>query len=90
MDADAKRLNSIKAQSQNLFGKNFPQEYQTPSIQRNVKGFNLGDDLHHRAILSVYEPFFSGLDETSTLAMVGSSVMFSSKQIHSIKIGNFV
>ena len=70
MDADEKRLSSIKAQSQNLFGKNFPQDYQTPSIQRNVKGFSLGDDLHHRAILSVYEPFFSGLDERSTLAMV--------------------
>ena len=70
MDANERRLNSIKAQSQNLFGKNFPQDYQTPSIQRNVKGFSPGDDLHHRAILSVYEPFFSGLNKTDTLAMV--------------------
>lgn len=70
MNADERRLNSIKAQSGNLFGNSFPQDYQTPTIQRNVKGFSPGDDLHHRAILSVYEPFFSGLNETDTIAMI--------------------
>ena len=69
MDPNERRLNSIKAQSLNPFGKNFPQDYQTPTIQRNVKGFKAGDDLHHRAILTVYEPFFSGLNEAGQLAM---------------------
>ena len=70
MDPEVRRLNSIKAQSVNPFGKDYPQDYQTPRIQRNVKGFTSGDDLHHRAILSVYEPFFSGLTANETLAMV--------------------
>jgi hypothetical protein len=67
---EQRRLSSIKAQSGNLFGKNFPMGYQTPTIQRNVKNFSQGDDLHHRAILSVYEPFFSGLNQTDTVAMI--------------------
>jgi len=67
---EERRLQSIKAQSVNTFGKNFPQDYQTPTIQRKVKGFKPGDDLHHRAILTVYEPFFTGLNEASQIAMV--------------------
>lgn len=68
--AEKRRLAAIKAQSVNTFGKNFPIDYQTPTIQRNVKGFSPGDDLHHRAIISVYEPFFTGLTKNETLAMV--------------------
>ncbi len=70
MSADLRRLNAIKAQSQNLFGKNFPTDYQTKSIQKQVDNFKEGDDLHHRAIVSVYEPFFTGLTPNETLAMV--------------------
>ena len=70
MDANSKRQESIKAQSINSFGKNYPQDYQTPTIQRNVKGFKRGDDLHHRAIVTVFEPFFSGLSNNEKLAMV--------------------
>jgi len=70
VNADARRKASLKAQSVNTFGKNYPNEYQTPTIQRNVKGFEKGDQMHHRAILSVFEPFFSGLNGTEKIAMV--------------------
>ena len=82
MSADLRRLLAIKTQSQNLFGKNFPTDYQTKSIQRQVDNFKEGDDLHHRAIVSVYEPFFSGLTPNEALAMVDELAS------HGVFVGN--
>ena len=82
MSAELRRLLAIKAQSQNLFGKNFPTDYQTKSIQRQVDNFKEGDDLHHRAIVSVYEPFFTGLTPNETLAMVDELAS------HGVFVGN--
>jgi hypothetical protein len=70
VDAQKRRDDSIKAQSQNLFGKNFTNTYTSPSITSKVKGYEKGDELHHRAIISVYEPFFTGLSKNEQLGMI--------------------
>tara|TARA_R100001510_G_scaffold57714_1_gene67088 strand:- start:3465 stop:4361 length:897 start_codon:yes stop_codon:yes gene_type:complete len=70
VNADVRRANALQAMSVNPFGKNYPNDVNSPIVKRAVPGYNPGNQLHHRAIVSVYEPFFTGLTPNEQLALV--------------------
>ncbi len=66
----AKRKQNIIDQSVNPFGENYPTDLKSPKITRNIASYKEGDHKHHRAILEVYEPLFTGLSKQDQLVMV--------------------
>lgn len=70
VNADVRRANALQAMSVNPFGKNYPNDVNSPIVKRAVPGYSPGNQLHHRAIVSVYEPFFTGLTPNEQLALV--------------------
>ena len=70
VNADVRRANALQAMSVNPFGKNYPNDVNSPIVKRAVPGYSPGNQLHHRAIVSVYEPLFTGLTPNEQLALV--------------------
>ena len=82
VNADARRANALQAMSVNPFGKNYPNDVNSPIVKRAVPGSGTGTQLHHRAIVTAYEPFFTGLTANEQLALV--------EELHSmgVTVGN--
>ena len=51
-------------------GGAYPQDYTGVTTKRGVKDYNEGEELHHRAIVKIYEPFFTGLNEHEARLLV--------------------
>ena len=51
-------------------GGAYPQDYTGVTTKRGVKDYNEGEELHHRAIVKIYEPFFTGLNEQEARVLV--------------------
>lgn len=82
VNADARRANALQAMSVNPFGKNYPNDVNSPIVKRAVPGSGAGKQMHHRAIVTAYEPFFTGLTANEQLALV--------EELHSmgVTVGN--
>ena len=70
VNADVRRADALQAMSVNPFGRNYPNDVNSPIVKRAVPGYSPGNQLHHRAIVSVYEPLFTGLTPNEQLALV--------------------
>jgi len=82
VNADVRRDNALIAMSANPFGKNYPNSHKSPIVKRAVPGSGPGTQLHHRAIVTAYEPFFTGLTANEQLALI--------EELHSmgVTVGN--
>jgi len=82
VNADARRGNALIAMSVNPFGKNYPNSEKSPIVKRAVPEYGPGKQLHHRAIVTVYEPLFTGLSANEQLALI--------EELHSmgVTVGN--
>ena len=82
VNADARRANALRAMSVNPFGKNYPNDVNSPIVKRAVPGSGADKQMHHRAIVTAYEPFFTGLTANEQLALV--------EELHSmgVTVGN--
>lgn len=82
VNADARRGDALIAMSVNPFGKNYPNSEKSPIVKRAVPGYGPGTQLHHRAIVTAYEPLFTGLSANEQLALI--------EELHSmgVTVGN--
>ena len=80
MSAESRYYQKLRTEalaSQNLIpdGGTYPQDYKGIPTKRAVaaaadQGYTPGDELHHRAIVKVYEPFFANLDDNEARILV--------------------